>query len=72
MSQINRRKFPNFLQMYMWRRAVGRGDPKRHWSVEVSMPFWTKERELGVWESKGKAGDLQVVRRSKRRDTDGK
>lgn len=24
------------------------------------MPFWTEEREAGVWESKGKGGDAQV------------
>lgn len=24
------------------------------------MPFWTKEREAGVWEFRGKAGNSQV------------
>lgn len=28
------------------------------------MPFWTKEREAGVWDFKEEAGNLQVDRKS--------
>lgn len=29
------------------------------------MPFWIKEREAGVWDFKGRMGNLQVDRKSK-------
>lgn len=25
-------------------------DPGMHWPVEVSVPFWTKEKGSGVWD----------------------
>lgn len=31
-----------------------------HWEAEVHMPFWTKEKEAGVWDFKGKASNSQV------------
>lgn len=31
-----------------------------HWATEACMPFWTKKRETGIWDFKGKAGDSQV------------
>ena len=34
--------------------------PKTYWAVEAYMPFWTKKREAGLWDFKGKDGNLQV------------
>lgn len=34
-------------------------DRKRNQAAEAYMSFWTKEREPGVWDFKGKAGNPQ-------------
>lgn len=31
--------------------------PEDNWAVEVHVPFWTKERGLGVWNFKRKVGN---------------
>lgn len=31
-----------------------------HWEAEVHMPFWTKGKQAGVWDFKGKASNSQV------------
>lgn len=43
-----------------YRGALRMWDPRTHWSVEAYMPFWTEEKQAGVWDFKGKAGSSQV------------
>lgn len=34
--------------------------PKKHWAVEVYMPFWTKGKGTGVWNFRKKVDNSQV------------
>lgn len=36
----------------------GTGNPRTHWAVEASMSFWTKEREVRVWDFKRESGQF--------------
>lgn len=33
-------------------------DPRMHWAIEANMPLWTKEREAGIRDFKGKGGNV--------------
>lgn len=65
MRQINRKNDKIYYICTYW-GSIRIGDLRTHWEVEAYVPFWTKKREVGVWDFKGEAGNSQVDEKEQR------
>lgn len=65
MRQINRKNCPKFI-LAVHARVPYKHETRRR--IGQLKCLWTKEREAGVWDFKGRAGNLQVDEKEQTRD----